>query len=169
MRIKIILSLLIISIAQINLVFTEDASPRTQIQKFFNCAKGEAIHDLSTLVFDLYYNRLNVPTFLEKLIDWNSKSQIDIFQCVVELKDLAKFESGRILTKLGLSLLFGSNCSKDVGPALIILDNVLENLQNVKEQWKQLVTNGVSFGIIAYQSFKDCKAAAETIKDIWTK
>ena len=166
MKVKIIISLIIIFLAQFSLQSTE-VSQKDQIQNYVNCAKGEAVHNLTQIVLDLYYSKLTIPSFLEKLVEWEAKGMINVSKCLVELKDLAKLQSGTALTKLGLSLLYSSNCSKDLGPALIILDNVIANLQNVKAQWKNLLINGVTFGIISYQSFNDCKAAAEAIADIW--
>lgn len=167
MKVKIIFSLLIICLAQFTLQSSEVVSPKEQIQNYINCAKGEAVQEISQIVFDLYYQKLTIPTFLEKLVEWNAKSTIEISKCLTELKDLTKFKSGTALTKMGLSLLYASNCSKDLGPALIILDNVISNLENVKAQWKELLTNGLTFGIVGYQSFKDCRAAAQAIADIW--
>jgi len=167
MNIKLYLTLIVICLAQFSLQSSEIVSPKQQIQNYINCAKGEAVHEITQIVFDLYYQKLTIPTFLEKLVEWKAKSIVNISQCLSELKGLTNFKSGTVLTKLGLSLLYSSNCSKDLGPALIILDNVIANLQNVKSQWKDLLTNGVVFGIVGYQSFKDCKAAAQAIADIW--
>ena len=167
MKAKIIISLIIISLAQLTLQSSEIITPKEQIQKYINCAKGESVHELTKIVFDLYYQKFTIPTFLEKLVEWNAKSSIEISKCLTEIKDLTKFETGTVLTKLGLTLLFSSNCSKDLGPALILLDNIVANLENVKAQWKDLLTNGIIFGIIGYQSFKDCRDAAQAIADIW--
>jgi len=167
MKVKILISLIVICLAQLTLQSSEVVSPKEQIQNFINCAKGEAVHELAQIVFGLYYQKLTIPSFLENLVEWNAKSSIEISRCLTELKDLPKVNEGTVLTKLGLSLLYASNCSKDLGPALIVLDNVIANLENVKSQWKELLTNGVTFGIIGYQSFKDCKVAAQAIADIW--
>jgi len=164
---KYIFTILIVCLAQFTLQSSEVVSSKDQIQNYINCAKGEAVHELTQIVFDLYYQKLTIPSFLEKLVEWNAKSTIEISKCLIELKDLTKFKSGNVLTKLGLSLLFATNCSKDLGPALIVLDNVLANLQNLKAQWKDLLTNALTFGIIGYQSFKDCREAAQAISDVW--
>lgn len=167
MKAKIIISLIIICLANLTLQSSEVISQKEQVQNYLNCAKGEAVHELTQIVFDLYYQKLTIPTFLEKLFEWNAKSTIEISKCLTELKDLTNVKTGTALTKLGLSLLYASNCSKDLGPALIVLDNLIANLQNVKGQWKELITNGLTFGIIGYQSFKDCSAAAQAIAEIW--
>ncbi len=167
MKVKIVISLILICLSQLTLQSLKVVLPKEQIRNYINCAKGEAVHEMTQFVFDLYYQKLTIPTFLEKLVEWNAKSSIEISQCLVELRDLTNVNTGSVLTKLGLSLLYASNCSKDLGPALIILDNVIANLENVKAQWKELLTNGLSFGIIGYQSFKDCRDAAQAIADVW--
>ena len=73
------------------------------------------------------------------------------------------------MTKLGFSLLYESNCAKDVGPTLIILDQAIGNMKDIKNQWKQLLTNGLVTGMLSYQSFKDCKDAYDQIRDIWSR
>jgi hypothetical protein len=120
MKAKIILSLIIICLAQFTLQSSEVISTEEQIQNYINCAKGEAVHELTQIVFYLYYQKLTIPTFLEKLVEWNAKSYIALSKCLTELKSLPKVQSGTVLTKLGLSLLYASNCSKDLGPALIV-------------------------------------------------
>ena len=113
MKVKIIISLIIIFLAQFSLQSTE-VSQKDQIQNYVNCAKGEAVHNLTQIVLDLYYSKLTIPSFLEKLVEWEAKGMINVSKCLVELKDLAKLQSGTALTKLGLSLLYSSNCSKDL-------------------------------------------------------
>lgn len=167
MKAKIILSLIVICLASFTMQSSDIVSPKEQIQNYINCAKVETVHELTQIVFDLYYQKFTIPTFLEKLVEWEAKSTIEISKCISELKDFTKVNEGTALTKLGLTLLYTSNCSKDLGPALIVLDNVIANLQNVKSQWKELLTNSIAFGIIGYQSFKDCKVAAQAIADIW--
>ena len=71
------------------------------------------------------------------------------------------------MSKLGLSILYASNCEKDLGPALIVLDNVIANLENINIEWKSALTNAFVFGLVGYQSFGDCKSAFENIIEIW--
>lgn len=166
MKAKLLISLIVLALASLSCQH-DVLSEKQQIQNFVKCGKTEAMHEISNLVYDLYYSKFTFPTFIEKLFEWNAKAKVHFSQCLTELQNLPNLVTGTPLTKLGLSLLYTTNCSKDLGPALIVLDNVIANIQNIKGQWKQLLTNGLTFAIISYQSFKDCKAAAQTIAEIW--
>ena len=165
MRAKILISLILVCLTTLSI--QEEIPHKQQIENYIKCAKIESVQEITGLVMDLYYSKLTIPTFFGKLFEFNSKARVEISKCITEIKSLPRLTSGTALTKLGLTLLFSSNCTKDLGPALIILDSVISNLQNVKDQWKQLLVNGVTFGLIGYQSFKDCKSSFEAIRDIW--
>ena len=89
-------------------------------------------------------------------------------EMVLEAK-LENLQFSSSLSKIGLTLLYASNCQKDLGPALMILDNVISNIENIKSQWKQALVSTFTFGLVGLQSSKDCVSAYESIKDLWTK
>ena len=138
------------------------------VQKYKECLKVEAVSNLSGLVLDLYYGKTSIPKFFEAFNEWSLRQDISsLTKCFVEGSlDISVFKSA--LSKVGLTLLYASNCEKDLGPAIMILDNVITSLENIKTQWKQAITNTLIFGLVGAQSYKDCKGSFEAIKNIWS-
>jgi hypothetical protein len=161
----IILSVLLISLASMT-VQTPDADA---FKNYSNCIKAELGSEATGFVLDLYYNKLSIGTFIEKYFQWSQRG--DAVKCLKILGKPSEILHGVVkspLTKLGYSLLYSSNCQKDLGPSLILLDQIIQNIKNIKSQWKQLLITAISTGIIGYQSFNDCKDAYINIKDIWS-
>ena len=146
------------------------AQENTKIEIFSDCVKTEGFTHLTGLVLDLYYGKINFSNFVSKYLEWSMRSNTTVLSKCLPIMDLNKsqliFKSA--LNKVGLTLLYASNCEKDLGPAFMVLDSVIANLENVKAEWKQALMNTFTLGLIGYQSFQDCKSAFENIKDIWT-
>ena len=127
------------------------------------CVDKKTMKQFTDLAKEFFNTKITLKNFVAKLFTLEAKKMNEITDC---LKNNSKLSNDRtFLSKLGYSLLFASNCAKDVGPALIILDQVIALFEN--SQWKDALTNSVVFGVISYQSFNDCKAAAEAIRQAW--
>jgi hypothetical protein len=141
-----------------------------KIEETLDCLKTESYTHLRGLVLDLYYGKVNFSIFVSKYLEWTSRSDSSILR-----KCLPFFESQKsnlylqsALSKVGMTLLYASNCEKDLGPSFIILDTIISNLENVNAEWKKALVNTLTLGLIGYQSVKDCRSALENIRDIWT-
>jgi hypothetical protein len=140
---------------------------KIEIKNYYDCIDKSTIKKFSEITFDLYKSNINLSNFIGKLFTIEAKKISEIYQCFTGQNKISP-SNGTILTKIGLTLLYSSNCSKDVGPALIILDQTLAMLKDIETQWKDAVVNSIVFGMISYQSMNDCSAAAEAIRQIWS-
>jgi hypothetical protein len=139
-------------------------------EEFQNCLKKEAYSVTTKFVLDLYYNKMSLSNFVDSYLSTSINNFAGVVQCFQKTDNLNIFSSNTgILTKLGLTLLYGSNCEKDLGPTLILLDTVLGNLKNIKTEYKELIINGLFTGLIGYQSFNDCKDSINAIKQVWSE
>lgn len=140
------------------------ASYQTNLEskQLHDCANGEIVK-LNNLVMDLYYNKINLVSFIKEFIRITSKSD-SLKKCITNIR----VKSSTVLSKIGLTLLYESNCLKDVGPAFLILDNLISNLENIKTEWKSALVSAFVFGVTSFQSYNDCKSTIESIIDIWT-
>jgi hypothetical protein len=135
--------------------------------KATNCIKAEGFSDLTSFVLDLYYNKITFKHFISGVIEMMPKLLSDIDVCLLKnnIFDLKWFKSS--VSKVGFTLLYSSNCQKDLGPTLIIFDNVIQSLKNIKTEWKTALTNAFMGALLAKQSLSDCKDAYEAIKQLW--
>jgi hypothetical protein len=143
------------------------AQELTKEEKYFNCMKSEGLSHISGWVLDVYYGKLSTAEFMSKYLEWYMRTDSAVLnKCfpMIENKELIVKSA---ISKIGMTLLYASNCEKDLGPSFIVLDNVISNLQNIKTEWKSALVSTVTLGIIGFQSFKDCKSAIENIIDIW--
>jgi hypothetical protein len=152
------------------LIFASMISMTHQQSKATNaidCLKTEAFTHMTGLVLDLYYGKLTFGNFIEKYLAWSMRTTASqISSCVTQ--EVAKILSDTAVSKVGYTLLYASNCEKDLGPAFIVFDIVLQNLQNIKAEWKTAIMNSFTLAIIGYQSYNDCQASFQAIKDLWT-
>ena len=168
MKILIILSLFLVCFA----AFTNanQITNDKQVKSYYECVDKLTIKKFTDLAYDLYNNKITLSAFIGKLFTLEAKKLIEISQCATSIHGLTSSSSvseGTILTKIGITLLYSSNCSKDVGPALIILDQTLAYLKDIKANWKDAIVSSVVFGVISYQSYNDCASAAEAIREVW--
>lgn len=159
----IILATLLISLISLS----NQQSPAQDVSKMIDCIKVESFTHLTGIILDLYYNKITFKSFIDTYLEWSMRANVQEMNKCLPTEYYAT--SSNILSKLGLSLLYASNCEKDLGPSLIVLEQVIGNLENVKTQWKQALTNTLVFGLIGYQAFGDCKSALQNIRDIWSK
>lgn len=153
----------------ITILFTTNCSYNNH--KFRKCLEStEIVSIFEEQLTDLYNNKISLNLLSENFQNWSAKEDFHALKkCMFEnKKEKYQFSNG-ILTKIGETILYATNCEKDVGPALIILDMALSNLKNIKNEWKNLIVNGLSLAFVGYQSFKDCREALESIKDIWSE
>ena len=168
MKFLIILSLFLVCVSAF--ANANQVTNDRQIKSYYECVDKQTIKKFTDLAYDLYNSKMTLPIFIGKLFTLEAKKITEISQCAAGihgLKSSSSVSEGTILSKLGITLLYSSNCSKDVGPALLVLDQVLGYLKDIKAQWKDAIASSVVFGVISYQSYNDCAAAAEAIKEAW--
>ena len=122
-----------------------ELSNQKQIKNYYDCVDKHTIKKFTDLAYEMYNSKITLPSFIGKLFSLEAKKIVEVSQCASNISGISQ-ANGTILTKLGMTLLYSSNCSKDVGPALIILDGVLVSLKNIKTQWKDAITNSIVFG-----------------------
>ena len=160
------LIMLVIMTCLLSLSFQQKVSER-KLDKFFDCLKTEGIADVSGFLLDVYYGRHSSNNFMSKFLEWYIRIDTSVLQmCIPLLEDKTVFVKS-VFSKIGLSLLYASNCEKDLGPCFLILDNVIANFENIKKQWVDALVSSLTLGFAGFQSFKDCKAAVENIIEIW--
>jgi len=171
MKFFITLSLFLVCLSLFtNATQLSNNSNKNEIKSYYDCVDKHTIKKFTDLAYELFDSQITLPSFIGKLFTLEAKKIVEISQCAANIKGLTtSVSNGTILTKLGLTLLYSSNCAKDVGPALIVLDQTLATLKNIKTQWKDAITNSIVFGIISYQSMNDCSAAAEAIREAWSQ
>jgi hypothetical protein len=125
----------------------------------------QIVSKLTTNLIQFYEGEVNAGNIFQTIKNFAFNENFR--DCYFE-HNLRNFSSQTILTKLGETILYATNCEKDVGPALIVLDMAISNLKEIKSEWKNFLINSVTFGFVGYQSLKDCKAAFESIEDIWS-
>ena len=101
------------------------------MDKFTICLGTNYINEVTQTILDVYYNKLSIPTFFFKIIELRGKYLSKLNQCWESVQGPNLYLSTP-LSKLGYTLLYSTNCSKDLGPTLIILDSVLSNIENIK-------------------------------------
>lgn len=153
---------LIISFSSFSFQFSAE-----RINDFNKCLKAEYASEVTGYVLDLYYNKLTLASFIDSYFKWTGR--LEIMMCLEKLGKPSEYlQFNSILSKIGYTLVFSSNCEKDIGPGLILLDNVLANIKNIKTEWKNLLINALGTGLLAKQSYTDCTSAINAIKDIWS-
>ncbi len=137
------------------------------IEQIRKCNKTEGASKLAGLVADLYYNKMTLDVFVEKFLKWRTDMTADtLAKCfpdgLVELKN-----DNSILNKLGLTVLLATNCEKDVGAALLLLDQVVTSFENIKTEWKTALLSTVMFGLLGRQTVSDCENSINQIINVW--
>lgn len=160
----ILLAVLLVVLATVHTQVPKDSD----LEKMSNCLKAEGVAQTTEFILDLYYNKITLKHFVDSYIKMvsNGKSIMCLTTYGGKVYN-SYFANGSPLAKIGYSLLYESNCTKDLGPAFIVLDMALASLKNIKTQWKQFLMNGFMLGLVSKQSFGDCKVAYEQIRDIW--
>jgi hypothetical protein len=135
--------------------------------KTLDCISQETFKNLATSVLDFYYNKSSSKVFQDTFIGLVKDEIVTALQCVVQLVKKYPLKGNSAFTKIGYTFLLASNCEKDVGATLVILDVVLASLKNIKTEWKNLIFGGISTALLGKQSYEDCKNSIEMIKNIW--
>jgi hypothetical protein len=140
-----------------------------------NCLNKETVKQLSAFFFDLYVNKVSLESFIQAYKTSTLESEISKqLLCIRELgSDVVRQyffkDSNTVLSKVGFTLLYESNCAKDVGGALILLDKAVGDLKGVSKNWQQFAVDAAMTAIVSYQGWVDCKSAYEAIRDIWSR
>ncbi len=156
MKIQIVLILLISS------AFAQNAS-----FSLTECLTNEGLTQLTGSVYDVYNNIITFESFTEKFTDFITAE--NPLKCINTFAESVKNEDMSVLLKLGYTILLQANCSKTVGPALIVLDRAISAAKDIRNEWKDVLINGVMFGFITRQAYSDCSNAWVSIRDIWSK
>jgi hypothetical protein len=136
-------------------------------KEFLQCMKTEVFTHAPALALKLYYGKLTVAQFMSKFLEWYLRTDSSVLQMCFPMLQEKQLIIKSTFSKIGMSILYASNCEKDLGPAFIILDNVISNFENIKKEWKNALFNTITLGLVGYQSFKDCKSSVENIREIW--
>jgi hypothetical protein len=142
----------------------------SELENLKMCLNKESLEQLTGLVYDLYSNKLSFSTFVTKFLEANADYS-ESFKCVKTYGgDAWKliFSENSLLTKVGFTLLYESNCAKDAGVVLLLADKVLADIKDISRQWKDLVGAGIMAGLAGMQGYSDCKDAFEQIRDVWS-
>jgi hypothetical protein len=134
-----------------------------------NCLNHESVKELTGLVYDLYAHKFSLTEFVNTYISNSSYSEA--FMCMkTHGGDLWKvlFRENSLLVKVGFTLLYESNCSKDVGVVMLLAEKVLSDIKDISKQWKELIGVSIMSGLATWQGYSDCKSAFEQIRDIWS-
>jgi hypothetical protein len=143
------------------------AQELTKEDKYFNCMKAEGLSHISGWVLDVYYGKLSTTEFMSKYLEWYIRTDSSVLNKCFPLIENKELIVKSAISKIGMTLLYASNCEKDLGPSFLVLDNVISNFKNIKSEWKNALTNTFTLGLIGFQSYKDCKSAIENVIDIW--
>jgi hypothetical protein len=168
MRAISILAILVLS----TLVSCQDSQ---DFQKLTNCLNKETVRQFSAFFFDLYINKVSLTDFIE--LYKTSIKDSDVSKQLLCIREhgseaVLKFflnDSNSVLSKLGFTLLYESNCAKDIGGAALLLDRALTDAKDIQKYWKTFAIDATLAALVSYQGWNDCKAAYEAIKDIWSR
>jgi uncharacterized protein YejL (UPF0352 family) len=164
MRKNLIILVILACLVSFSLQETQEL---TKEEKYFNCMKAEGFSHIAGWVLDVYYGKITTTEFMSKYLDWYIRTDVSFLKKCFPLVENKQLLLKSAFSKIGMTLLYASNCEKDLGPSFIVLDNVVSNLQNIKKEWKNALANTFTLGLVGFQSFKDCRSAVENIIDIW--
>lgn len=139
--------------------------------KLKRCAYKYIVPNISMLIGEVATEKLSLKAFVDAYIKLNMdatfKQMTD--QCGFDqmFSELIRDGSG-FLGKVGLSTLFATNCSKDIGIALLVLDTAIAQIKT-HENIPAILVNVVGFAITSLQGERDCVAAYQNIREIWSK
>ena len=132
-------------------------------ENYIKCLGTDMAGKFSSLALEAVTSTITPLEFVKGVASINFSS--DRLLCLNKLVAKKLNIPEKIFTKLGYTLLYSVNCFKDVGPALIFLDSVIDAIgnRNVSEIFK----NSLIEAIIAYQSVGDCQSAFDNILSVW--
>jgi hypothetical protein len=74
-----------------------------------------------------------------------------------------------ILAEIGMSALYVSNCSKDIGMVFLLLDNIVAQVRSAQPKWVNIVVETFAEYMAGQTGYGDCKAAYEYIVGLFRK
>ena len=85
----------------------------------------------------------------------NLLAQVQEIKVICNLNEASAFLHDDWLVSAGYLFLTTSNCFKDVGADLLILDSVIQSFE--QKNYTDSFMNAIALGIVGYQGYQDCK------------